>query len=755
MTRRLFLLSPWLAVVLLGAFGVVAGDSDVRLACTVLPNGQVALLPGPECPLPPMSQVVGVSVAGREDLGLAEALALARARAEAPLVAWGAGADARWTRLPVERRSRAEIWRAFAVALVASLSWACIPLAWVGRSRSAAAPPFVLFYAGVGAFAFRELSRIPGTALDRAELVSLLLSAGALAHLALAFPSSRELLVRFPRLKRLPYVALAFVLPVALVAFHSNAMVWAIGVRLSAVGFLALWAALLAAAMRVAREAGDRAAGVQARIFLWASAILALLPLPLVAGQGNQALGLSLAIAIAPLPLGFAASRYPVHDLGLDARRGLARALLYAVASALGAGVFGFVTDPGAPALATFFGVAFAVAGCFDGLRFIVLRRLEHGLAPEIERLASRSEAFAQEVATLRPEADIAWHLAREARGGLPAHEVSVVRFGEDGRTIDCEGPLPCPTSIADARSLLERRTSVLLPALDPPLPAAADRLLQRGFCMIAALATSGQIYAVVFVVASTRARPYRGIHASYLSTLGAHAGVGIRNARVGEALIAAERRAAAGRAALAMAHDVGKELDWIRRLAARLPDRVEDRVRFERDAGMIRELADDLATAVRARVREAGRTLASQDDEIALSEVVDRVAAKAGRAPGSGLVVNLDAAVRETRVSPDAEFVIGAVVDNALGATAWGTAVHLYADSAGGAPRISVRDHGPGPSEAARWLEPGWSGKAISGSGVGLSLAREMMRGLGGGLYLEAAHDGGTRAVMEFPCTD
>ena len=699
-----------------------------------------------------MSQVVGVRVAGREDLAVGEAIALAVHGREAPEIAWGARGESHWVHVPLENVTRSELWRRFTISLVVSLLWVSIPLAWVFGSRSPAAPPFALFYGGTAAFAFCALARVPGIVLAWAELASVLLSAGALVHLAIAFPSNRELLVRFPRLGRLPYLALAFLLPVALVAFHSNAMVWSIGVRLSAVGFLALWAALVAAAMRAAREAGDKAAGAQARAFLWASALVALVPLPLVAGAGHPALGLALGAVVAPLPVGFAASRYPVHDLGLDARRGLARVLLYSVAAALSAGVYGLVIEASLLAVVGVWSVAFAASGCFDGLRSLALGRLESGLVPEIERLSSRSDAFSREISTLSPEDEVARRLACAVRDGLRTESVSIVRLGVDGALIGSEGASHRAGAVRDALELLDGRSCVLLPAMAPPLHPAADRLLGDGVRLVAALASAGETFAVVFVGAPLSAAPYRGIHAAYLSTLGAHGAVAVRNARVGEALLAAERRAAAGRAALAMAHDVGKELDWIRRLAARLPGRVSDPKRFARDTRTISELAEDLAEQVRARVREAGLGLSSTSHGITLSSVVDRVAAKAGRAHGSGLVVNLDEAARHRRVSGDAEFVIGAVVDNALRATALGTAVHVYVDASDRATRVAVRDHGPGPESAARWLQPGWSGE-VAGAGVGLPLAHEMMRGLGGGLRLEAAEDGGTRAVLEFPC--
>ena len=66
------------------------------------------------------------------------------------------------------------------------------------------------------------------------------------------------------------------------------------------------------------------------------------------------------------------------------------------------------------------------------------------------------------------------------------------------------------------------------------------------------------------------------------------HAAMSLNNARLARGLQVSEHNATTGRVAVALAHDVGKELDWIGNLARRLPTRLSDTDRVERDLGTI-----------------------------------------------------------------------------------------------------------------------------------------------------------------------
>ena len=70
-----------------------------------------------------------------------------------------------------------------------------------------------------------------------------------------------------------------------------------------------------------------------------------------------------------------------------------------------------------------------------------------------------------------------------------------------------------------------------------------------------------------------------------------------------------AERRATTGRIAIALAHDIGKELAWIAELASRLPDRADDPRRLGHEADQIGALADAALRDPMFRARHPGAT--------------------------------------------------------------------------------------------------------------------------------------------------
>ena len=94
-------------------------------------------------------------------------------------------------------------------------------------------------------------------------------------------------------------------------------------------------------------------------------------------------------------------------------------------------------------------------------------------------------------------------------------------------------------------------------------------------------------------------------------------------------------------------------------------------------------------------------------------------------------------------------------LVQNALEASPSGAAVEMAAESAGSGGEVSVRvlDRGPGVEEALRdkVFEPGVTTKA-RGSGLGLTIARALLRQHGGDLALLPREGGGCSAVMRLP---
>jgi two-component system, OmpR family, sensor kinase len=102
----------------------------------------------------------------------------------------------------------------------------------------------------------------------------------------------------------------------------------------------------------------------------------------------------------------------------------------------------------------------------------------------------------------------------------------------------------------------------------------------------------------------------------------------------------------------------------------------------------------------------------------------------------------------------PDVERALDSLVENALRYSSPGTAVRIVSS----ARRIDVMDRGPGlhPDELEVVFERfhrGRSGKAgPPGNGLGLSIARELMREWGGDVVLGARDGGGTVAALTLP---
>jgi signal transduction histidine kinase len=150
--------------------------------------------------------------------------------------------------------------------------------------------------------------------------------------------------------------------------------------------------------------------------------------------------------------------------------------------------------------------------------------------------------------------------------------------------------------------------------------------------------------------------------------------------------------------------------------------------------ADRLRETIEHLETLARGPAPDAaGADLARVVAEHVGAEWAPRFAA-AGRA----LRVSAGAAA-PARLTPESvRQVVDVLLDNALRHGAGATSVAVVADGAG--VRLRVGDDGPGvPADRAeRLFERGWSSR--DGSGVGLAVARELVRREGGDLTLARA---------------
>ena len=164
--------------------------------------------------------------------------------------------------------------------------------------------------------------------------------------------------------------------------------------------------------------------------------------------------------------------------------------------------------------------------------------------------------------------------------------------------------------------------------------------------------------------------------------------------------------------------------------------------------------LVDDLETLASAEA--AGFSLSPTPTDLA---VLARDAARefAGQAEASGVALrtSLDSVV----VSVDAtriRQVIANLLSNALKFTPSGGEVTLAVAERTGGAVVSVRDTGPGipPEELPHVFDRFFRGKAVrvGGSGIGLTVARELVRAHGGELVASTSSEGGTSFEAHIP---
>jgi signal transduction histidine kinase len=177
-----------------------------------------------------------------------------------------------------------------------------------------------------------------------------------------------------------------------------------------------------------------------------------------------------------------------------------------------------------------------------------------------------------------------------------------------------------------------------------------------------------------------------------------------------------------------------------------------------DREVLRLQHLADGLLRFTRGP-RADGAPRVDQD----VSEEARRVAAEFAplASPQDVRIEVVGPASVMARVEPGAvRQVLLNLLDNAVKYGKPGGVVRVaVAPGAGGGARIEVRDEGPGvaPRERERIFGPFERGaeasrRAAGGSGIGLTIVREIATSHGGSARVETADGGGARFVVEFP---
>jgi signal transduction histidine kinase len=672
-----------------------------------------------------------------------------------------------WVEVPVVETSRAGQVAAVAGALLMTAALMAVPLLLLQRRTSPSAVPFFLFYAAVATMVFGAASGLGSPWLHRLEALALVVMPCALAHMCLTFPAPRPVVVQTPELLRVPYLVGLLFLPIAWAGLERDALLWpAIGSLL--IGLAAgTWCVLVASCAFAVRESGTPIQHQRLRVLLCATLLLPLVSafvLVDASPQGRQVAAqyLLASLALVPLPVGLVLSDYSLFDLGTDARRWSARLALYGVSALIGTALFAtsraVLGEPWtARSPLSLFLACLTCAGLADGVRRTMLEQIEGALSPRARSLTALRDRYTRGITELRDEVDVARMLGNAMAEGLGARRGAVFSSGRRGwKPLHGFGPDPLLDALvaASAGRLLGSQRAVSLSRGQGP-----QHEILRGFGaeLIGALELRGQPIGLVVLSRSPRSA-YTRMDLGFLEDACAHGAVALGNARLAEDLLEAERQAATGRTAVSLAHDLGKELDWIRQLAHRLPTIWRDRERSMRDLGLLGDLADEIAEVLRGFVVDATGSGPASAGRVPLVDLVDRCVREVERRhPGPGIVSTLAGGAWEAQVDRDLRHALVNILDNALRAQPQGPPIHLFVDQDAERISIFVRDRGPGLDEEslARAFDPGFTTRTDgSGCGAGLAIARGVVESLGGTIHLESTRARGTRAVIEVPCT-
>jgi two-component system sensor histidine kinase KdpD len=144
----------------------------------------------------------------------------------------------------------------------------------------------------------------------------------------------------------------------------------------------------------------------------------------------------------------------------------------------------------------------------------------------------------------------------------------------------------------------------------------------------------------------------------------------------------------------------------------------------------------------------------------VAVAEFVGRVLdGFKPRLDGRSLRVNLSKELPRVAADPDlASMALRQVIDNGLKYSLPATAIEVAADASANWVTIRVRDQGPGipKPESERIFDRFYRRRAVKdrvpGSGLGLYIAREIVRAHGGDLWLESALGSGSEFCLMLP---
>jgi signal transduction histidine kinase len=418
-----------------------------------------------------------------------------------------------------------------------------------------------------------------------------------------------------------------------------------------------------------------------------------------------------------------------------------------------------------------------AVATIFD-----VTREREHELRSAfLEDATQVLNASLDLATTLRSVASVAvgryadWAVLHEAAGA--ALEATVVEHAAGERapealwsfldtSLSLDGSHPVARAVREREPVLaaeDRPEAIAMVAgADERLAEAAREIGCRSAVVLPLVSREQGLGALTIVRSEGQ---YTEDDLELLTELARRASLAVENARLYERALAADRAKSSFLAV--MSHEFRTPLSAILGYADILTARVHGELNpkqqehLGRVKASVRHLSHLVDEILSFASMEAGRERvgASRADIRALvvdaAEIMEPIAEAAGL--GFRLELPEEALVMRTDSMKVRQIVIN-LVSNALKYTPEGEVV-VELETADGRMTLHVTDTGPGiaPEHAERVFEPFWQvdqsdGRRITGTGLGLAVARELARLLGGDVTLESEVGKGSRFTLTLP---
>jgi signal transduction histidine kinase len=651
------------------------------------------------------------------------------------------------------------------VGFLAASGLLAIPLSLLWRSRSITAVPLMVHYSAAAFLAVTAIAGQHSATLSSVSILALVVIPASVGHLGLIFPRERKVAREVRSLSRVPYLSAAALFLAGLVALHGTPLIWPTFLLLLVTLTLGSWAVLISASAFAVRESNSPIERARARILCFGGAALPIVPTLIVSGPSYAPSTLAgayvcFATLSMPLPIGLAISRYNLFNLDHDLRSWIGRFIVLATSALALSIVLEFMISrddlpSGRLDRSVGYFIAFATLAAIESFRGRALGFLDSVFVPRLEHLRTLSETFGRQVIQLRDEDEIAARLGQVFATALGTQSVGVyILAGEHWRCAHADGEsIFLRSHLAGQAALLLGRAELIHVALTADNDQGIIPLIEGGVEIVASIANAGERFGILMLSGSNRRSPYSRIDCDFVASVTAQAGIALRNTRIAAEMLSIERQVTTSRVSLALAHDLRKELDWLARLVRRLPSRLNDRDRLERDVGMIQDFTNGLIDAVGSFVRESFQGTPGGPSKAPLDALIDRAVRRMHRIHGTDrIVVSLDPSLRNEPAHSNLERILGNLLDNGLCATAAGP-IHLYATRDRDWLRLIVSDTGiglPAGSSHEDVFAAGFSTRGTDGGlGVGLTVSRDLVRAIGGSLWLEPNPGGGTRATV------